>query len=135
MATTEKDLNIGENTAETPKLKAMSDWKRWNNYDIALLDQRQFPASADAFAKVIELDEKYRPFALTNQALMQMELDEWKEARKRIDRALKLDPNNFRAVFQRGRIERVEGNLDAAEADYHKPNKGHLSSKKLFAHC
>lgn len=125
MATTEKVLNIGENTAETPNPKAMPDWKRWNNYGIALLDQRQFPASADAFSRVIDLDEKYRPFALTNKALALMELDEWKEAGKLIERALALDPNNFRAVFQRGRIERVEGNLDAAEADFLRVNQAY----------
>lgn len=125
MATTEKLINIGDNSAEPENPKAMPDWKRWNNYGIALLDQRQFPASADAFSKVISLDDKYRPFALTNRALVLMALDDWKQARILIDEALKLDPNNFRALFQRGRIYRVEGNLDAAEADFLKVNQAY----------
>jgi hypothetical protein len=49
-----------------------------NNYGIALL-VRQF-ASADAFSKVVPLDEKYRAFALTNQAMALMEIDRWDEA-------------------------------------------------------
>jgi hypothetical protein len=50
MATAEKVLAIGENKPEAANPKAMPEWRRWNNYGIALLDQRQFAASADAFA-------------------------------------------------------------------------------------
>lgn len=125
MATTEKVLNIGDNAAETPNPKAAPDWRRWNNYGIALLDQRQFAASADAFGKVIELDEKYRAFALTNRALALMEIDRWDEAKVLINKALELDPNNFRAVFQRGRINRVESRLAEAESDFRKVNEAY----------
>ena len=100
MAATEKTLSIGNNTAEEPNPKALPDWRRWNNYGIALLDQRQFAAAADAFANASEMDEKYRPFALTNRALALMEIDRWVEARKLIDKALELDPGNYRALFQ-----------------------------------
>ena len=102
--------------------KAMPDWRRLNNYGIALLEQRQFAAAADAFAKVALLDEKYRPFALTNRALALMEIDRWVEARKLIDNALELDPDNYRALFQRGRINRVESRLGQAEADFQRVN-------------
>jgi tetratricopeptide (TPR) repeat protein len=125
MASVEKVLTIGDNLPEQPDPKAMPDWRRWNNYGIALIDQRQFALSADAFSKVINLDEKYRPFALTNRALALMEIDEWVEARKLIDEALKLDPTNFRAMYQRGRINRVEGKLAEAEADYRKVNEAY----------
>ncbi|NOT49456.1 MAG: tetratricopeptide repeat protein [Acidobacteria bacterium] len=122
MAATEKMLNIGDNASAQPDPKAMPDWRRWNNYGIALLDQRQFAAAADAFAKAAELDEKYRPFALTNRALAFMEIDRWVEARKLIDTALELDPANYRALYQRGRINRVESKLAQAEADFKKVN-------------
>lgn len=122
MATAEKVLNIGENVSEEINPKAMPDWRRWNNYGIALLDQRQFAASRDAFGRVIEMDEKYRPFALTNKALALMEIDEWTESEKLIAKALELDPNNFRALFQRGRIYRVAGKLTAAETDFRRVN-------------
>jgi tetratricopeptide (TPR) repeat protein len=124
MAKTEKVLNIGDNAPEEPNPKAMPDWRRWNNYGIALLDQRQFAASANAFGRVIDLDEKYRPFALTNKALALMEIsDEWDAAEKLIDKALELDPTNFRAVFQHGRIMRVGGKLSAAETDFRRVNQ------------
>lgn len=122
MARAEKELTIGDNKMEQPNPKAMPDWRRWNNYGIALLDQRQFPAAADAFQKVSELDEKYRPFALTNRAMALIEIDRWIEARKLIDKALELDPNNMRAIFQRGRINRVESRLEQAEEDFRKVN-------------
>ena len=125
IASTGKILNIGDNAPEEPNPKAMPDWKRWNNYGIALNDQRQFAAAAAAFGKVIEMDEKYRPFALTNKALALMEIDEWGEAEKLVDAALKLDPNNFRAIYQHGRINRVAGKLDEAEADYQKVNQAY----------
>lgn len=125
MATTEKTLNLGDNTAEEPNPKAMPDWKRWNNYGIALFDQRQFAAAADAFAKAAEMDEKYRPFALTNRALAFMEIDRWDEARKLINQALTLDAKNYRAIYQRGRINRVEGNLIDAEADFRFVNQAY----------
>lgn len=125
IASTGKILTIGSNVPEEANPKAMPDWRRWNNYGIALFDQRQFAAAAAAFSKVIELDEKYRPFALTNKALALMEIDGWTDARKLIDEALKLDPNNFRAVYQRGRINRVEGKLEEAEADYQKVNQAY----------
>jgi tetratricopeptide (TPR) repeat protein len=100
----------------------MPDWRRWNNYGIALLDHRQFAASAEAFARVADLDEKYRAFALTNRALAYIELDRWDDAAGLIDQALKLDPQNMRAVFQRGRIYRVKGKLDLAEKDFRAVN-------------
>jgi tetratricopeptide (TPR) repeat protein len=125
MATAEKNLQIGDNQAETPNPNAMPDWRRWNNYGIALLDQRQFAQSADAFSRVIDMDEKYRPFALTNQALALMEIDRWNDAEKLINKALELDPANLRTLFQRGRINRVEGRLAEAEADFLKVSESY----------
>ena len=123
MASAEKVLNIGDNVTETPAQGAMPEWRRWNNYGIALLDARQFAASADAFAKAVPLDEKYRPFALTNQAMALMEIDRWDDARKLINKALELDPKNYRAIYQLGRIDRVEGKLSDAEAKFRQVNQ------------
>jgi tetratricopeptide (TPR) repeat protein len=125
MATAEKSLKVGNNAPDVPAPNAAPEWRRWNNYGIALLDQRQFAAAADAFSKVISLDEKYRAFALTNRALALMEIDRWTEARALIEQALKLDPNNYRAIFQLGRIDRVEGKLADAEANFTRVNKAY----------
>ncbi|MCU0239491.1 MAG: tetratricopeptide repeat protein [Pyrinomonadaceae bacterium] len=120
MAKSERILNVGtENLPQPVDPKAMPDWRRWNNFGIALLDQRQFPQSADAFDKVIEMNVKdYVPFAYTNKALALMEMGGWQEAEGLITKALEVDANNFRAVFQRGRIHRVRSRLDQAEADF-----------------
>ncbi len=122
MAKSERNLFVGkENKAQAVDPKAMPDWRRWNNYGIALFDQRQFPQAADAFDEVIDFDVKdYKPFAITNKALALMELGGWKEAEKLVDKALEIDGNNMRAVYQRGRISRVLSRLDDAESEYKK---------------
>lgn len=122
MAKSERVLNIGaENKSQPVDPKAMPDWRRWNNYGIALLDQRQFPQSADAFDEVIDSNFKeYKPFAFTNKALALMEMGGWKEAEKLIEKSIELDQTNLRAVFQLGRIDRVRSRLDQAEANFKK---------------
>ncbi len=122
MAKSERILLIGEtNKAQAIDPKAVPDWRRWNNYGISLLDQRQFPQAADAFDEVIDADIKdYMPFALTNKALALMELGGWREADKLINKALQLDANNYRAIYQSGKIDRVQSRLDEAEANFKK---------------
>jgi Tfp pilus assembly protein PilF len=122
MATSERVVNVGtENKPQPVDPKAMPDWKRWNNYGIALLDQRQFPLAADAFDEAIDADVKdYKPFALTNKALALIEMGGWQEAEKLVNKALDIDAQNMRALFQLGRIDRERGRLDKAEAEFKK---------------
>lgn len=122
MARSERTILIGDETKSQPvDPKAMPDWRRWNNYGIALLDQRQFPQAADAFDEVIDSNFKdYKPFAFTNKALALMEMGGWKEAEKLIEKAIELDENNLRAVFQLGRIDRVRSRLEEAESNFKK---------------
>lgn len=120
MAKSERAIVVGaENKPQPVDPKAMPDWRRWNNYGIALLDQRQFPHAADAFDEVVDSDFKeYKAFALTNKALALMEMGGWKEAEKLVNKAIEIDSQNLRAVFQAGRISRVESRLDEAEANF-----------------
>ncbi len=120
MAKSERILNVGaENVPQAIDPKAVPDWKRWNNFGIALFDQRQFPQAADAFDKVIAFDVKdYKPFAITNKALAFIETGGWQEAEKLINNALEIDTNNMRAVFQHGRVSRVRSRLGEAEKDF-----------------
>lgn len=120
MAKSERDVLINEENRPQPvDPKAMPDWRRWNNYGISLLDQRQFPQASDAFDEVIDSNVKdYQPFAFTNKALALMEMGGWREAEKLIDKALELDANNLRAVFQSGRISRVQSRLEEAENNF-----------------
>ncbi len=122
MAKSERSLIVGEENKSQPiDPKAMPDWRRWNNYGIALLDQRQFPNAVDAFDEVIDFDVKdYKAFAFTNKALALMEMGGWKEAEKLVNKSIEIDANNLRAVFQSGRIDRVQSRLDEAEANFKK---------------
>jgi tetratricopeptide (TPR) repeat protein len=121
MAKSERILSmIEENKPQPVDPKAMPDWRRWNNYGIALIDQRQFPQSADAFDKVIDANVDYKGFAFTNKALALMEMGGWEEAEKLIAKSLEIDEKNLRALFQRGRVNRVRSRLEKAEADFKK---------------
>ncbi len=95
----------------------MPDWRRWNNYGIALFDQKQYALSAEAFMHAAELDEKYRPMATVNRAMCLFELDQYDEAGNLLDEVVKVNPQNMRALFQQARVLIKHGQLDAAEAN------------------
>jgi Flp pilus assembly protein TadD len=120
MATTEHALRLGENAAQPVVAGAkgvMPDWRRWNNYGIALLDHRQYALSAEAFARAAELDETYRPMAKVNRALALFELEQFEPAARLLDEVLAANPNNLRALFQRTRINVKRGELQVAETN------------------
>jgi len=120
MATTEYVMQIGRNEAKLadPNDKTgVPDWRRWNNYGIALFDQRQYPLAIDAFAHAAELDEKYRPMALVNRAMAHIELEQYDEAASILEAVVKANPTNMRAVFQQARIFVKRGQLDQAESN------------------
>ena len=120
MATTEYAMQIGDNSAKAvdPNDKtAVPDWRRWNNYGIALFDQRQYPPAIDAFSRAAELDEKYRPMALVNRAMAHIELEQYDEAANILDGVVKTNPTNARALFQQARIFMKRGLLDQAESN------------------
>ena len=115
MAEAEERVKVGERTRSSVRSGMMPDWWRWNNYGIALLDNKQFPQAADAFDEVIDFKGEYRENAYVNKALALMEMGGWKEARKLIAKSLKANPENMRTVFQDGRINKVFSRLDEAE--------------------
>jgi tetratricopeptide (TPR) repeat protein len=120
MATTEYVMNLGPNNPQAPVKNAMPDWRRWNNYGIALFDQRQYAPAAEVFGRVAPLDEKYRPTALTNRAMALIELDQYDEAEKLLEEVLASNPDNMRSLFQQGRIQMKRGHLDLAEQNFRK---------------
>ncbi len=120
MATAESVIKIGENQAmpADPNNKtAVPDWRRWNNYGIAALDQRQYPVAIEAFTRAAELDEKYRPMALVNRAMAHIELEQYDEAATILEGVVKAYPNLARALFQQARIFEKRGQLDQAETN------------------
>ena len=121
MATTEYLMRIGDNlsTAPDPNNKtAVPDWRRWNNYGIALFDQRQYPLAIQAFTHAAELDEKYRPMALVNRAMAHIELEQYDEAAAILDAVVKANPTNPRALFQQARVFVRRGRLEQAESNF-----------------
>ncbi len=118
MATAEYVMQVGPNQSQPPEPNnktVMPDWRRWNNYGIALFDQRQYPLAIDAFARAAELDEKYRPMALVNRAMANIELERYDEAAAILDQVVKANPTNARALFQQARIFMKRGQLGEAE--------------------
>ena len=118
MASTEYVLRVGDNQAVPPNSNdksAVPDWRRWNNYGIALFDQRQYPLAIEAFTRAAELDEKYRPMAQVNRAIAHIELEQYDEAANILDAVVKANPTNMRALFQQARIFMKRGQLDQAE--------------------
>ncbi|HEY6231174.1 MAG TPA: tetratricopeptide repeat protein [Pyrinomonadaceae bacterium] len=120
MAATEYVMRIGENSpvaaADIPKT-AMPDWRRWNNYGIALMDQKQYPLAIDAFIHAAALDEKYRATAQVNQAIGLIELDQFDRAAALLEAVVRANPENMRALFQQARVFIRRGQLDEAEAN------------------
>jgi tetratricopeptide (TPR) repeat protein len=120
MATAEYVLRMGENSpvpaADIPKT-AMPDWRRWNNYGIALMDQKQYPLAIDAFIHAAALDEKYRATAQVNQAIGLIELDQFDRAATLLEAVVRANPENMRALFQQARVFIRRGQLDEAEAN------------------
>jgi tetratricopeptide (TPR) repeat protein len=120
MATAVYAMHIGDNSpvsaGEIPK-NAIPDWRRWNNYGIALIDQKQYPLAIDAFIRAAALDEKYRQMAQVNQAIGLIELDQYDQAARLLDTVVKANPENMRALFQQARVFIRRGQLSEAETN------------------
>src|SRR6185503_8970564 len=120
MATAEYTMRVGANSpvpaSEIPKT-AIPDWRRWNNYGIALMDQKQYPLAIDAFMHAAALDDKYRSMAQVNQAIGLIELDQFDRAASLLEVVVRANPENMRALFQQARVFMRRGKLDEAEAN------------------
>jgi tetratricopeptide (TPR) repeat protein len=103
-------LNIGQNNAKPADDK---DWMRWNNYGIALLNQRQYERAIRAFTKVTELRPDYAD-GYINVGLANFMYQKFDISLKFYEQALKLDANSLRAVFYQSVIYREQGKLDPA---------------------
>jgi tetratricopeptide (TPR) repeat protein len=89
---------------------------RWNNYGIGLLDAQQYAASVDAFAHVAKLRPDYAD-AFTNQAIAELQWERYADAGLHLSQALKLAPDNSRALYYRALLKRDEGDLEGAITD------------------
>jgi tetratricopeptide (TPR) repeat protein len=112
-------LNIGENKPEASDPADNPDWMRWNNLGIALLDQFQYAESVAAFTEVVKLRHDYVD-GYTNVGLTEIVWEKYESARTAIRKALSLDPNNARALYYDGLLQRRAGNTQREIADFRK---------------
>jgi tetratricopeptide (TPR) repeat protein len=110
-------LKIGDNQPEAPDPADNPDWMRWNNLGIALLDQFQYAESVAAFTEVIKLRYDYAD-AYTNVGLTEIVWEKYDSARTAIRRALTLSPDNARALYYDGLLQRRAGNTEKEIADF-----------------
>ena len=112
-------LRVGKNQPEAPNPADNPDWMRWNNLGIALLDQFQYAESVAAFTEVVKLRSNYVD-GYTNIGLTEIVWEKYESARTAIRRALALDPNNARALYYDGLLQRRAGKTDQEIADFRK---------------
>jgi Flp pilus assembly protein TadD len=128
MVSSSRTVRVGENPTTTPDPSENKEWMRWNNYGVALLDAQQYAASLDAFGHVGKLRPDYAD-AYTNMAIVEIQWERYADARPHLEQALKLSPNNARALYYRALVERNEGNLDLAVADLQSVIKSYPKSR------
>jgi Flp pilus assembly protein TadD len=117
LASRTRTLHIGDNAPESPDAADNPDWMRWNNLGIALLDQFQYVESVAAFTEVIKLRHDYID-GYTNIGLTEISWEKYDSARTAIHKALTLDPDNSRALFYDGLLQRRAGNTKQEIADF-----------------
>jgi tetratricopeptide (TPR) repeat protein len=117
MVSVSRTIRVGENAPTPPGPDENKEWMRWNNYGIALLDAQQYAASHAAFQRVAKLRPDYAD-AYTNVAIVDIQWERYADARSNLAKALQLSPNNARALYYRALVERNEGMLDLAIADF-----------------
>ncbi len=114
-----RTLNIGDNEVTQPDPHDNPDWMRWNNYGIASLDQVQYSDAVHAFARVVKLRPDYAD-GYTNIALTNIQWEKYGSARNSLGEALRLSPDNARALYYMALVERRTGNSEAEIADLEK---------------
>ncbi len=117
MASSSRVVQVGTNAPTPPGPNENKEWMRWNNYGIALLDAQQYAASLSAFEHVAQLRPDYAD-AFTNMAIVEIQWERYSDALPHLVKALQLAPKNARALYYRALVERNEGNLDLAIADF-----------------
>jgi tetratricopeptide (TPR) repeat protein len=119
IASRTRTLKIGENKPEPADPNDNQDWMRWNNLGIALLDQFQYAEAVHAFHEVVKLRPDY-PDGYTNVGLTNIVWEKYESARGSIRRALALSPNNARALYYDGLLQRRLGNTEMEISDFKK---------------
>ena len=113
MASATRTFAAGVNPPAQPGASENKDWMRWNNYGVALLDDRQYAASVDAFSHVAALRPDYAD-AYTNIAIARLQSEQYDEALPWLMKSLGLAPGNARALYYLALVKRNKGDLDGS---------------------
>jgi tetratricopeptide (TPR) repeat protein len=108
LASVSGQLKVGDVSEGAPAKEDDKDMLRWNNYGIALLDQRQFARAAEAFEHVVELKPDYAD-GYINIAITDFSWEKYDAAAEQLEKALKISPGNPRALFYQAMVWRVQG--------------------------
>jgi Flp pilus assembly protein TadD len=117
MASRTRTFAIGTTAADT-KVDPLdnTEWMRWNNYGIGLLDAQQYEAAVNTFQHVAQLRPEYAD-AYTNVAIADFQWQRFAAARASLNKALVLSPGNARALYYLALVDRNGGDLDQAVTD------------------
>lgn len=116
MAQRTRTLAIGANPVTPPDPADNPEWMRWNNYGIGLLDAQQYAQSERAFEHVAQLRPNYGD-AYTNEAIADLSWQRYDDSRSNLEKALRIEPHNARALYYQALVERIQGHPDAGIAD------------------
>lgn len=138
-------LQLGSRSLQVKIGKTEGNWPppdkdqmlRWNNYGIALLRQQQYWQAEEAFQKVVEINPNYvdgyinlaiaaystlvdtrvDPDGAGNMSVANSTFKDYSRALQYLAKALEKQPGNYRALFYRGLICRLQNRLDDAVRD------------------
>jgi tetratricopeptide (TPR) repeat protein len=105
-------LNLGENRPATSTLDER-DLIRFNNLGIALFDQFMYADARRAFEKVTQINPSYDS-GYVNQALASFWRENFPEIHQLLDKAIAINPNNWRATYYKAALLRLENKPAAA---------------------
>lgn len=114
-----RTLMIGENSPVAAEAGDNPDWMRWNNVGIGLLDELQHQDALDAFEHVIHLNPGYKD-GYINIGLDYLDWEKYDDARMPLQMALRLHPEDARALYYLALVERRSRNTAAEVADLEK---------------
>lgn len=119
MTSQTRTFTTGPNPATRPPATENPEWMRWNNYGIALLDAQQFAASVDAFKRVANMRPDYAD-AQTNIGIAYIQWEKYNEALPYLENSLAIDKDNARALYYLALVQRNNGKVDEAIANFKK---------------
>jgi tetratricopeptide (TPR) repeat protein len=105
------ELELGKNSAASAD--ASHEFRRWNNYGIALLDQQEYDRAAHAFEHAVQLSPE-NVDGYINVAIAAASEGRYEDAHKWLTKAQARQPKDERALAYRGLVYRLQYKLDNA---------------------